>query len=177
MRKFVKIFSLSMIILFGAALLTASLFVGSTYLKYSSLTLNEEKLSSPALAVELYDFENRPLKEENTFNGEYAKISTLPENLKNAFISIEDKSFYSHHGLNYKRIIKAGINNVLSHSLKEGASTISQQLIKNTHLSAEKTFERKIKEIVLTRKLEKAHTKDEILECYLNVIYYGNNSE
>lgn len=175
MRKFVKIFSLSMIILFGAALLTASLFVGSTYLKYSSLTLNEEKLSSPALAVELYDFENRPLKEENTFNGEYAKISTLPDNLKNAFISIEDKSFYSHHGLNYKRIIKAGINNVLSHSLKEGASTISQQLIKNTHLSAEKTFERKIKEIMLTRKLEKAHTKDEILECYLNVIYYGNN--
>lgn len=175
MRKFVKIFSLSCLILFGAVFLTASLFVGSTYLKYSSLSLNEEKLSSPALAVELYDYENRPLKEENTFNGEYAKLSTLPENLKNAFISIEDKSFYSHHGLNYKRIIKAGINNVLSHSLKEGASTISQQLIKNTHLSSEKTFERKIKEIVLTKKLEKAHTKDEILECYLNVIYYGNN--
>lgn len=175
MRKFVKIFSLSCLILFGAVFLTASLFVGSTYLKYSSLSLNEEKLSSPALAVELYDYENRHLKEENTFNGEYAKLSTLPENLKNAFISIEDKSFYSHHGLNYKRIIKAGINNVLSHSLKEGASTISQQLIKNTHLSSEKTFERKIKEIVLTKKLEKAHTKDEILECYLNVIYYGNN--
>lgn len=175
MRKFVKIFSLSCLILFGAVFLTASLFVGSTYLKYSSLSLNEEKLSSPALAVELYDYENRPLKEENTFNGEYAKLCTLPENLKNAFISIEDKSFYSHHGLNYKRIIKAGINNVLSHSLKEGASTISQQLIKNTHLSSEKTFERKIKEIVLTKKLEKAHTKDEILECYLNVIYYGNN--
>lgn len=67
MRKFVKIFSLSMIILFGAALLTASLFVGSTYLKYSSLTLNEEKLSSPALAVELYDFENRPLKRGKHF--------------------------------------------------------------------------------------------------------------
>lgn len=127
------------------------------------------------LAVAVYDSDNRPVKDENTFNSAHCSISQLPENVKNAFIAIEDVSFYKHHGLNYKRMCKAALKNITSHSLKEGASTISQQLIKNTHLSSEKTFERKIKEIVLTKKLEKSHSKDQILECYLNAIYYGNN--
>ena len=175
MKKFVKICFTTSLIVFALAILTVTIFVASSFVKYSSLALDEQKLASPALAVEIFDSENRPLKQQNSFNHKYAKISSLPDNLKNAFISIEDKSFYKHHGLNYKRIIKAGISNLFSRSLKEGGSTISQQLIKNTHLSAEKTFKRKIKEIVLTKKLEKSHTKDEILECYLNVIYYGNN--
>lgn len=175
MRKFVKIFTFSSLLVLGLSLLSASLFVGINYFKFSSLALDEEKLSSPSLCVEIYDAENRPLKQENSFNNAYAKLSSLPQNVKDAFISIEDKNFYSHHGLNYKRMIKAGINNILSRSLKEGASTISQQLIKNTHLNSQKTFERKLKEIVLTKKLERSHSKDQILECYLNVIYYGNN--
>lgn len=93
----------------------------------------------------------------------------------NAFIASEDRTFYRHNGLNYKRILKALYKNILSGSFKEGASTISQQLIKNTHLSNDKTIKRKLKEIKLTRKLEKSYSKDEILEMYLNTIYFGHS--
>ena len=109
------------------------------------------------------------------FNGSYVKAEVLPEHTKAAFVSIEDKTFYQHSGVNYKRIAKAALNNLKSRSLKEGASTITQQLIKNTHLSSEKTYERKLKEIALATKLEKAYSKEQILEMYLNVIYFGNN--
>lgn len=175
MKKFVKIASITTLILCATCILACTIFMGANFAKYSSLKLDNDKISSPTLAVQIYDADNRPIKDENSFNHSYCKIEALPAHVKNAFIAIEDKDFYSHHGLNYKRIASASINNILSHSLKEGASTISQQLIKNTHLSSEKTFERKIKEIVLTKKLEKSHSKDEILESYLNAIYYGNN--
>lgn len=175
MKKFVKICLISFAIVTSVALLSGALFLGINFAKYSSLALNEELLSSHSLQVSIFDSDNRPIKEENTFNSAVCPVSLLPEHVKNAFIAIEDTNFYNHHGLNYKRMCKAALKNLASHSLKEGASTISQQLIKNTHLSSEKTFERKIKEIVLTKKLEKAHSKDEILDCYLNVIYYGNN--
>ena len=71
-------------------------------------------------------------------------------------------------------MIKAFINNVKAGKIVEGASTISQQLIKNTHLNSDKTISRKIKEILLTKKLEKAYTKNEIMELYLNAIYFGS---
>lgn len=158
MKKFVKICLISFCVIFGACVLSSTLFLSINLIKFSSLALNEEALSSPMLAVAVYDSDNRPVKDENTFNSAHCSISQLPENVKNAFIAIEDVSFYKHHGLNYKRMCKAALKNITAHSLKEGASTISQQLIKNTHLSSEKTFERKIKEIVLTKKLEN-HTQ------------------
>lgn len=175
MKKFVKICLISVSILTGVTLISGALFLGINFAKYSSLALNEDALSSHALQVAVFDSDNRPIKDENTFNSAVCPVSLVPQNVKDAFIAIEDVSFYKHHGLNYKRMCKAALKNITSHSLKEGASTISQQLVKNTHLSSEKTFERKIKEIVLTKKLEKSHSKDEILDCYLNVIYYGNN--
>lgn len=175
MKKFVKICLISLSVAVGVTLLSGGLFLGINFVKFSSLALNEEALSAHALHVDVFDSDNRPIKDENSFNCASCSVSLIPENVKNAFIAIEDTSFYRHHGLNYKRICKAALKNISTRSLKEGASTISQQLIKNTHLSSEKTFERKIKEIVLTKKLEKTHSKDEILDCYLNVIYYGNN--
>lgn len=93
----------------------------------------------------------------------------------NAFIASEDRNFYSHHGLNYKRMIKALFADITSRSFSQGASTISQQLIKNTHLSGDKTIKRKLIEIKLTKKLERSYGKDEILEMYLNTIYFGHN--
>lgn len=103
------------------------------------------------------------------------QIESLPDHLKFAFISIEDKNFYKHHGLDAARMGKAFFNNLKSRSFKEGASTISQQLIKNTHLTNEKTISRKLKEIKLTIQLEKKYDKDEIMEMYLNTIYFGHN--
>ena len=146
-----------------------------SYIKYSNLELNVDALTSPSLEIEVYNNDGNLMDEENNFNSKYVEIEDLSKNTVNAFLSIEDKDFYKHNGINKKRILKALYNNLKSFSLKEGASTISQQLIKNTHLSNEKTFERKIKEMVLTKKLEKDFDKDEILEFYLNIIYFGNN--
>ena len=73
----------------------------------------------------------------------------------NAFIASEDRNFYSHRGLNYKRMIKALFTNIATRSFSQGASTISQQLIKNTHLTGDKTIKRKLTEIKLTKKLER----------------------
>ena len=98
----------------------------------------------------------------------------IPSHVKNAFISIEDKRFYSHNGVDIKGLIRAIIKNLKSMSFKEGASTITQQLVKNTHLSNEKTLKRKLSEIKIALEIEKKYSKDEILEKYLNTIYFGS---
>lgn len=122
----------------------------------------------------LYDNQKLPIKED-TKAVSFVKLNTLPQYLKQCFISIEDKDFYNHSGLNHKRIIKAMLKNIKSFKIKEGASTISQQLIKNTHLTNERTYSRKFNEMILTKQLEKQLSKDEILEYYLNIIYFGDN--
>lgn len=104
----------------------------------------------------------------------YVPINEISDDIKNAFVSIEDKRFYKHNGVDYRRIIGAALKNVKSMGFKEGASTITQQLIKNTHLDNEKTISRKLKEWKLARQLEHEYSKDKILEIYLNKIYFGN---
>ncbi len=175
MKKFIKwsfiILSILSVILLGGL----GLYISSIYLSASAIELNEEVLSSPSITLQVFDSDNKPIKEENEINKAYAKLSTLNQHTIDAFLSIEDKDFYKHNGVNYKRILGAMLSNIKSHSFKEGASTITQQLVKNTHLSSEKTLNRKIKEVALAKKLEKAYSKDEILEVYLNVVYFGNN--
>ena len=94
----------------------------------------------------------------------YVELEDVSPYLVEGFISIEDKKFYKHNGLNYLRIAKAMVNNIAAGSFVEGASTISQQLIKNTHFSSEKTIKRKLYEIKLAREIEKKFSKEEILE-------------
>ncbi len=103
-------------------------------------------------------------------------ITTLPDHVKQAFIAVEDKRFYSHHGIDVKRIVGATMRNIKSGKFSEGASTITQQLIKNTHLSREKTIKRKMKEIKLAIQAEKFFDKDQILQEYLGTIYFGNGA-
>ena len=134
--------------------------------------INKIKFSQTNLMI--FDNKKLPIKED-TKAVCFVKLNTLPSYLKQCFLSIEDKEFYNHSGLNYKRMIKAMLKNIASFKIKEGASTISQQLIKNTHLTNERTFGRKFNEIILTKQLESQMTKDEILEYYLNIIYFGDN--
>lgn len=175
MKKFIKVFLIILFICILACLIGVAFYISSIYVSARAMPLNKEALSSPYISLQVFDSENKPIKEDNEINKAVVNISNISDSTKNAFISIEDKSFYNHHGVNYKRIFKAMINNLKARSLKEGASTITQQLVKNTQLTSEKTFERKIKEIALAQRLEKNYTKDEILELYLNVIYFGNN--
>jgi 1A family penicillin-binding protein len=99
----------------------------------------------------------------------------ISQNLKNATIAIEDASFYSHAGVRPLAFIRAAFVNLLSGSFKEGGSTITQQVIKNSLLSSDKTISRKIKEWVLSIRLEQIADKDTILNLYLNSISYGGN--
>lgn len=175
MKKFIKWSLIVTFFVVLTALIAVGLYITSIYTNAQTISLNEEKLSAQSLTIEVYDSQNKPLKEDNEINKNYVKLSLVPKHCQDAFLSIEDKNFYKHSGVNYKRIAKAFLNNIKSRKLKEGASTITQQLVKNTLLSSEKTLERKIKEIALAKKLEKKYTKDEILEKYLNIIYFGNN--
>lgn len=145
------------------------------FANFSQTKFNKQKLNYTHANVSVYDNENNILL-NNTKQVKNIKSEEISKNLKNAFISIEDKSFFKHNGINYKRIIAAGLKNLLSFKIKEGASTISQQLIKNTHLTNEKTFKRKINEILLTQQLEKELSKEEILTAYLNAIYFGSGA-
>ena len=138
--------------------------------------LDRARLDNVSKTVTILDSNDKPLSNPIYDNNKiYTKISDLPTCVPAAFVAIEDKRFYSHHGVDYLRILSAAKNNVFSKSLKEGASTISQQLIKNTHLKNEKTFSRKIQEIRIARDLERHYEKSQILEMYLNILYFGNN--
>ncbi|MCH5146961.1 MAG: transglycosylase domain-containing protein [Clostridiales bacterium] len=172
MTKFLKITGivlLSIIIIFTALFFT---FLSIT----RDAVLDENKLLSVEQNIVIYDENGEEIANTSlSTKRKSVKLEDLQPHTVNAFIASEDRTFYSHKGLNYKRMLKAAYRNIISHSFKEGASTISQQLIKNTHLTGDKTIKRKLKEIRLTRKLEKNYNKDQILEMYLNTIYFGHN--
>lgn len=109
----------------------------------------------------------------------FVPVEAIPEHVQYAFVSAEDKSFFEHEGLDTKGIIRAQINNIgniLAGRRLEGGSTITQQVAKNFLLSSERKVERKIREMMVTQRIEKAFTKQHILELYLNEIYLGNRS-
>lgn len=151
--------------------------LGFVFLKTTaSAHLDETKLASSNLAnsIRVYDKNDELMDTSLMFKNSYIAIDSLPSYVKNAFVAVEDRRFYEHNGVDIKRMAGAALKNIKNRKFKEGASTISQQLIKNTHLSREKTIERKFKEIKLARNLEKKYNKDQILEMYLNTIYFGN---
>ena len=123
----------------------------------------------------LYD-NNNELIYQGSRNNEWANIEDISDYLIDATIAVEDKNFYKHHGFDYLRIIKAMYLNIKNGSIVQGASTISQQYIKNLYLDFDQTWERKIEEAFLTLELEVHYEKDEILEGYLNTINYGQGN-
>ncbi len=149
--------------------------VGFISFVYNKYDLDIGKLTSLNNGIKVYSASGNDSTLYNT-NRSIVDIDDLPEHVKNAFISIEDKNFYKHNGYDIKRIAKAFLVNATTKSKSQGASTISQQLVKNALLSNEKTYSRKLQEIVLAIKMEKQFSKDEILEMYLNTIYFGSNA-
>ena len=128
-------------------------------------------------STSLYIYDNKnELIYQGSRSNEWVNLENINENLINAIISIEDKNFYNHHGFDYLRIAKAMATNIKNKSIVQGASTISQQYIKNLYLDFDKTWKRKIEEAFLTLELEAHYEKDDILEGYLNTINYGQGN-
>lgn len=139
-------------------------------------TLSANDLESP-LSTRIYDQDDELIgtlfKEENRIK---VSIDEIPEQMRDAIISIEDKRFYKHHGIDPLRIVGAARANFKHGWGSEGGSTLSQQLIKRTILTPDKTLKRKIKEAWLALNLERQYAKEEILEMYLNNVYFGNGA-
>ena len=172
MKKVIFRVFFSLFLLFALAIF---IFLGYLYLP-TNKPFDRDKLEKNNYSITFYDSNNNQINFASNYQGSKVHVAELPSHVKNAFIAVEDKRYYSHHGVDYRAILRALKNNFTYHNKKEGGSTITQQLIKNTHLSSEKTFERKIKEIKLAIALERQYTKQEILNFYLNGVYFGDGA-
>lgn len=163
-KKLVKVF----IILF----IIGALFIGGIYIyAYSCPKLDIKNANQ----LYIYD-DNEQLVYQGSGNNDWVSLDDISPDLINAVISIEDKNFFKHKGFDVLRIIKAMYLNIKNGHIVQGASTISQQYIKNMYLDFDQTWERKIEEALLTFRLEVYYSKEEILEGYLNTINFGQGN-
>ena len=140
-------------------------------------TLDLDKMVRLPQTGRLYDRQGNEIASiQSTQNRTSIPLSQVPEHVKNAFLAAEDLRFYDHSGFDIVRIFSAVLANIRSGEYAQGASTITQQLVKLSHLSSQKTLARKMEEIYLSVVLERRCTKDEILEMYLNLIYFGRGA-
>src|SRR5699024_7959 len=160
-QKFILFFFISFLVFIG------TVFGAAYFLGAPPITFDEQMV--------LYDQNDETIP----YHATETKVTPL-ENISpyflQAIVLVEDKQFYEHHGFQFNRMFKAAWTNLRARSLKEGASTITQQLAKNLYLSHEKTWTRKIKEAFYTIRLEMFYSKDAILEGYLNTIYFGHGT-
>ena len=161
------------------ALVFGALTLGGIFWHYGRDLPSVKQLAqyAPPTISRIYSGEGRLIDEFAQERRLFAPIGDIPDLVKQAFISAEDKNFYTHAGYDARGIIAAGIEAVRSRGENiRGASTITQQVMKNFLLTGDRTGERKIKELILATRMEKTLSKDAILELYLNEIYLGQNS-
>lgn len=135
--------------------------------------INHLKQYKPSAVSTVYSADNKVIARFYIEKRFPVKIDKIPDSLIQALITIEDRSFFSHAGVNIKAIIRAVIKDIQARRFKEGASTLTQQLAKTLFLTNEKSIVRKVKELLLSIQIERRYTKNEILELYLNQIYLG----
>ncbi len=172
--KIISLLSIVSIVLFFALFVTILWRYGPDLPSYDKIIKYKPDLSS-----RLYSSDGVLLKSYHRQERIFIPIERIPKNLINAFISSEDKNFFNHAGIDLLAIIRASISNLISIFTNQkliGASTITQQVVKNLLLTNEVSFERKIKEILLSIRVENILTKNQILELYLNDIYLGFRS-
>ncbi len=158
--------ALSLVITVGVALAVA----------YPNLPdISELSDYRPKLPMRVYSADGVLLGEFGEERRNLTPIAEIPAVMKNAVLAIEDARFYSHNGVDYRGLLRAAIAN-LGRVKSQGASTITMQVARNVYLSSEKTFTRKLYEVLLTFKLEHLLSKDQILEIYMNQIYLGNRA-
>ncbi len=130
----------------------------------------------PPEATVIYDYKGRPFGDIALQRRYYVTLDKIPAHTRYAFIAAEDKNFYKHFGVDPIAILRALIVNISRKDIKQGGSTITQQLARNLFLTPERTLTRKIKEALLAIKIEREFSKDKILELYLNYIYLGQGA-
>lgn len=141
---------------------------------YNTLPGPEEMANiKPSLVTRVYDKDSLLIHEFSIERRFWIHFDSIPENMRNAVVAIEDQRYYTHWGIDLKRIMGATVANILSNGYSQGASTLTQQLARNLYFSHEKTLLRKVREILTAIKLEQYYTKEEILELYLNQVYLG----
>lgn len=139
--------------------------------------LDMTRLTDMPAATLVFDADNRPVGTlDGSVSRQWTPLSDIPAHVQNAFIAAEDLRFYRHHGVDVHRMLGALWRDLTTLSYAQGASTITQQVIKLTHLSSTKTLSRKVQEIFLALQLERRMPKSAILEAYLNVVYFGHGA-
>ncbi|EUJ38353.1 transglycosylase domain-containing protein [Brochothrix campestris] len=122
----------------------------------------------------LYDKDSDKATEVSSRNATFVKIDKISPNIKNGLISIEDRRFYTHNGFDIRGMARGVVGLLTTGHITGGGSTITQQLAKNALLTDKQTLKRKVEELFLAAEIENKYTKDEILEMYLNTVYFGN---
>lgn len=178
-KNFLKVFLIFILVISLIGIVTISGFVFAIVKTSPPLTI--EAVTDLDQASQLFDANGEFMDEVLTAEKRYViSLDEMPLNLRNAFIAIEDERFYEHSGIDIQRIIGAVLTDIKKIINKEsglhGASTITQQVIKNNILTNEVSIIRKIREIYLALELEKQMSKDEILQVYLNTIFVGGNA-
>ena len=172
---------------FLAVMVLGCLTGGAVFLKYQKEILackekaesimsktSKSDFSQPT-DTRIYDSSGTLIGTINSGHYEYVPIAEINESLQNAYIAQEDRRFYKHHGIDYIGLLRAGFVYVKNKgAITQGGSTITQQVIKNTYLSQERTFQRKLTEFFAAPQMEKKYSKPEILEFYCNTNYYAN---
>lgn len=131
----------------------------------------------PPASSQIYDINGNEIANVHAAeNRRPVKIAQVPKQLQDAFVAVEDNRFYEHSGVDPRGIARALYTNIRGHGVAEGGSTITQQLAKNAYLTQERTLTRKVQEVFLALQLERQYTKKEILEMYLNQIYFGQGA-
>ena len=177
MFKFLN-FSIKFLIIAGVILL---FFTFSTLWYFSIGLPDYKKLSNyqPPISSRVYSKDSKLIAEYAIEKRLFIPINSIPKKIINSFLSAEDKNYFDHPGIDAKGILRAVINNirnVSSNKRLEGASTITQQVAKNFLLTNEVSYKRKIKEAILAFRIERAYSKERILELYLNQIYLGQGA-
>ena len=139
-------------------------------------SIEELKKYNPSGGTRIYSDDDVLIGELKIEKGIFVPIDSIPKNMVNALVAVEDSRFWTHKGIDYIGIARALATDIIHVSFREGGSTITQQLAKVVFLSPEKTIKRKLMEVTLAMKIEKSLTKKEILELYLNKVYFGHGA-
>lgn len=165
--RFFYIFGIS----FAIVILVSSIFMRQVFKDLPSV----DKLSeyTPSLATYVYDINGNVITEYSVERRSFLTLDRIPLDLQNALIAMEDNDFFNHWGVSIKGILRAVLRDLLHRKVRQGGSTITQQLSKLIFLKPERTISRKIKEIFISLQIERNFSKQEILQMYFNQIYFG----